>query len=500
MVVRMLAILAVLSGLSVPLMAAGDESSFRLVVTTGQAEYGKAIEAELFAHNALPDLRALDMTVLEQEFVVDTTANIEHDSNTGYQHWRVRLFPRRPGVLWIRSLVFHGHKTAPVRLQVGPALDRKDKAGIQVNSIVGAREVWVTQAVRISLQIESHSRYASLHTESVQHADLDIHLLPYVREAITPDGAQRTRHRIGWVLHPQAPGPLTLQLPPVEYQRDGVTTHRFYPPKLHLKVRPLPAFVPPTMPVGKIGLEVRLPERLFLGKRELAFLTLRFTSEGSPGRHAAGILRQFRSNQDLTFYAPRELDSGEGGDIFLGGPGTYQVPFAAKTMGLIELPPLRLQYFDPVTGKIATGTYSPGKVLSITPWVQYAGLVIAVLALYWLAKILFHWLRQRYRSWQSYRSALIRLRRAESPQAIKAALMDMAIAEGWPGNLTLATWQQRWTTQYPQLSSISGNILRLQARLYGQNEDNLDEIRCNLIDVCYWRIPLLKLRRNRRYT
>jgi hypothetical protein len=71
--------------------------------------------------------------------------------------------------------------------------------------------------------------------------------------------------------------------------------------------------------------------------------------------------------------------------------------------------------------------------------------------------------------------------------------MDVAGAESWPTNLTLAVWLNYWITRYPRLSSVSDDILRLQERLYGQAEVTVDEIRYCLIDICYQRMPLLKI-------
>lgn len=491
MVVRISIVFTLLAWLMVPAMGFGAEPPLRLVVATSGVEYGKSINVDVFARGMKPDLNTLDLSVLDRDFTVETRDSVERDTEAGRQHWRIHLYPRRPDELWIPSLIFHGVKADPVRITVRPAVG-KDDVPIQVSSEVGNTAVWINQAVRVVMEIDSDSRYASLETGTAQQDGLEFVSLPHTRTTRMTDGKQRTLHRIGWVLYPQTPGTLTLQLPPVKYQRDGVITHRFYPPKIELHVRPLPAFVPPTMPIGRMTLDVALPGRFFLVRRELEFLTLRVTSEGPPDQRPSAVLRQLKSDRTVTFYPPRDrVDDGEP-DTNNVNERTFQVPFAPKTMGLISLPSVRLQYFDPSTGMIETYTQPLGRVLSVSQWVVYTGLAGLALVLYRLMNSLYRWAGHKYRVYRAYQKALHRLRQANTPQELKAGLMEIAGGECWPTNLTLAVWLERWQGRHPRLSFVSESVLRLQDWLYGPTEATLEEVRPSLIDACYRRMPLLK--------
>jgi hypothetical protein len=500
MVARIFILLTVLGWLMPPATGFGAVPFFGMTVKSGQVEFGKPVYIDLHTRYLQPYLSTLDLSPLDRDFVVETPDNVEHDTDGSQQSWRIRLYPRRPGELLIPPLLFHGYRTEPYRVIVTPSVDHKNNAPLLVSNEVGGTSVWINQAVQVTMQVESDSRYAWLDTETAHQDGIEIVALPETHHTWVQNGVRRTQLRIGWVLYPQTTGTITLQLPPVKYQRDGVITHRFYPPKIQLHVRALPAFVPPTMPVGRMQLEVSMPDKLFLVKRKLVFLSLRIRSEGPPGQYPSEVLRQLKSNQTVTFYPPREMTDENDLQMDNGKEGRYQVPFAPKIMGLISMPSVRLQFFDPSTGKIETQNYSLGKFVAVGQWVVYTGVTILLLGVMVLARFLYRRLKRQLQVYQCYRTALRKLQQARTPGELKSALMDIAGAESWPTNLTLDVWLNYWITYYPRLSSVSDEIQRLQLWLYGQAEVSLDEIRYCLIDICCRRMPLLKIGAMRRRT
>jgi len=493
MVNRVFGLLTVLGWLILPAAAFGAEPLFGLTVESGRVEYGKPVYVKLHTRDLQPRLDTLDLSRLGKDFVVETPGSVERNSDGSQQSWRIRLYPRRPGELLIPPLVFHGIKTEPVRIIATPSIGRKDNVRMRVSSEVGDSSVWINQPVQVTMQVESDSRYAWLDAEAARQEGIEIVMLPHTRHTRMLNGEQRTQHSIGWVLYPQATGTSAIQLPPVEYRRGGVITHRFYPPKIELHVRALPTFVPPTMPIGRMEVEASMPGQLFLVKRELALLTLRIRSEGPPGRRPSEVLRQLKSNQTVTFYPPRNMTDDNGSQTANGKEDSYQVAFAPKIMGVISLPSVRLQYFDPSTGKIQTHTQSLGKFIAISQWVVYAGVAVLLLGVTVLSRFVYRGLKRQIQVYRFYRTAVRKLRQAETPGELKSALVDIAGAESWPTNLTLAVWLNNWVTRYPRLSSVSDGVLRLQGWLYGRADATIEEIRRCLIDICYRRIPLLKI-------
>lgn len=493
MVGRASLILALSAALLVPVVGTCAPPSFRLAVQSTDLEYGKPIRVEVTARDLPADLATLDLTPLDSEFVIETPNDVVRYGRSRLQTWRIRLYPRQPGRLQIPSLAFHGRKTRPLTVEVKPAVDQADKSPMKVSPQLGDTNVWLNQPVHVTVQVDSDSRYAWLESPAAHQDDVEIVAEPPVRHTEMHDGQARTQHRIGWVLYPQTTGTISVQLPRIEYYREGVATHRFYPPRLVLHVRALPAFVPPTMPIGRMQLDVSVPHALFLVKNKLDFFTLRIHGEGPPGQRPSGVLRQLKSSSDITIYPARELVGTV--PVYEGGEQevAYQVPFAPQSMGRVSLPGIRLQYFDPDTGKIETQFQPLGRFIVLDQWMVYAGVVILMLLAAWFGGFAYRYSKRQLRLYTAYRKALRTFAHASTPQEMRSGLMEIARGECWPGNLTLAAWQIQWSRCYPQLSSVSASIERLQAWLYGRAETNLQDIRPVLIDVCQRRVPLLRV-------
>lgn len=487
MVARLLFGLALLVGTGLPAAQSRATPAFGLTLDTSPVEYGKAIAAELHAGYSRPGLDTVDLSALRRDFVVETPDAVVRAH--GGQSWRILLYPRRPGRLTIPSLRFHGDESAPLPVEVLPAIGRRDQVPMRVVGKVGNTSVWVGQAVRVVMQVDSDYRFALLSADPARRDGVDIAASPFTRHPA--GGPLRTQYRIGWTLYPQAAGTFAIQLPAVRYERDGVVTRRFFPPRIVLHVRALPSFVPPTLPVGRMRLSVSLPSRLFFRAHELFFLTLRIRSEGAPAQSSWEVLRQLRSSGALAIARPTAIPPSSA--VRRGGWSEvdYRVAVTPQAMGLIALPSLRLQYFDPASGKIETRRQALGRLLVLDPWVAYLGAAAALLAALALSGAVYRRVRRKLRIYRGYRTALHAIAHAQTPQAIRSGLMEIAAAEAWPPNLTLAAWLERWTARYPGLSAADG-VLRLQAGLYGRDPAPLEEIRAGLVALCHRRMPLLK--------
>ncbi len=461
-------------------------TGIELSIKTDKIEYGKPVFAVLRSSYSQPSLETLDFSRLARDFVIEQPWEVMEDAHGAKQYWRIRLHPRRPGKLAIPSLGFQGEKTAPINILVTPPLDPADKAAIQLTSEVGDTSVWLNQAVPVSLIIENNSPYVLLESDVPLQSGIAIERLPIIRHTRKMDGVERTKHRLTWMLYPQTTGKLRVQLPAIEYRRDGVTTHRFFPPEVNLEVLPLPVFVPPTLPVGRISVEMAAPVPFILLRNKLSFLTLRMKKLG-PGNGGFGqVLRQFRSNRQITFHAPQQVSEEH-------DRRTYRIPFELNSMGLAALPSLRLQYFDPSSGKLQTETHTLGSIVVVSQWVVYAVFAVSLLGLFLVSRKIYRWLKQRYQRYKYYRRALRLFQHADTPAAIREGVQEIAKAEGWPTNLTLNAWLKHWSTRYPQRRSTSDAVILLQNASYAGAEISLDEIQHCFIAICYRQAPLLKI-------
>ena len=482
MVRRLLVTLLLLPVLS---SATGQQraTTFEATVSSDTVEYGKAVSLLLRTSLATPRLDSLDLSSLEKDFAIETREDVEHDEATGGQRWRIRLYPRQPGKASVPVLIFQGNLSEAIPLAVTPAIDHKDKAPIRVTMQFSQTDVWLRQPVRVEMQIETAASIVALDTDTPRNSGMEIIALPLQRQPLP--ATKRTRHSLGWRLYPLTTGKQLLQLPPVRYQRDGVVTHRFYPPRLSLNVKPLPAYVPASMPVGKLALRVALPDARFRIRNRLDYLVLQPVGDVLPGQSLPALLRQFRSNETVKFYPARPESTGSS--------PAWRIPFVVNRMGLINLPDLRLQYFDPDTGKLQTRHYATGRILVLSQWLVYSIYIALTIGLLLLLRTGVRKLRHRLYRYRKYRLAARTLQRARQPEEFRTALTHMAQAEGWPANLSLQRWLEYWQSRNPGNVFLHDPLLRLQAWCYAGQPADPGELRSPLLQACYRRAPLLRL-------
>lgn len=489
MVRRVIRLLLMLLGL-VMVGRAVAAPAFSLTVAPGPAEYGRPIPVELLAERLQPRLDALDLSALDADFVVRPLENVDVDSQAGRQRWRLQLVPRRPGLLRIPPLTYADTTTAAVQISVAPASEGRQHAPIEVRSRLSANSGWLRQPLELVMEIETPSRYVGFEVDAVKQAGVELIPIPH---SASPAAGGRTLHRLGWRIIPQQPGHLSVQLPPVNYRRDGVITHRFYPPRLALDIKPLPSYLPATLPVGPVALQMILPEPWYVRQGALRFITLRLSGQGATDRDMAHVIRQIRVGQGIRFYPASETGAKAGQDGGASGEIEYRLPFTSNAVGLLSLPPIRLQYFDPDSGRIETRIQAPGRLLVLSAWMIWAAEAVLLLLAGLVLRTVWQRLLIYARRVRAYRTALARIRQADSAAALRTALADIAEAEAWPVNLTLADWARRWRARYPKVSGVADSVYQLQGQLYGRSGGDVDMVRAGLLSGCVKRMPLLRV-------
>ncbi len=475
---RVLLLLAML----LPALRVAASPVFDLALQQGSVEYGRPLRLTLRSNREQPSLETVDLSRLDRDFVVDTPAEVMEEGSGGGQYWRIRLYARRPGKLMIPSLTFSGARSAPVAVEIRPARNPETHSRIRVSSEVPEGAVWVKQPLRVVLHIETDDPYANVETENPWQAHIETRMLPLRKSQAAASGKGRFIFETGWILTPSLAGPVSLQLPPVKIRKDGVITHRFYPPRLRLQVRALPSFIPPTMPLGKQSVEVSVPGNTFFVKGRTYALTLKIHTEARPGRKPVEILRQFPSTPEVRYLAPQKLSAS-----------VYRLPFVPQSMGRLDLPDLRVQFFDPTTGKIHTGQQAAGSLWVISSWIRYALLVGLLVLVLLMLKAGYRWMQRKYRRFVRYRQALQIFQQARHPAMLKSGLMEIARAELWSANLTLKEWNTCWRQRFSHFSWLEEALQLLQALHYGQQAGDLYGLRQQLQEICYWRQPLLRV-------
>lgn len=487
----LLATYVMLSGKSHAMDGTGE--NFQVTTSTTQVELGKPIYLELMTNRDSPSLAQVDLAPLQNDFVINQTGEIERELSAGGQKLRLRIYSRVTGKHRLPALVFEGDMSNPQYIEVMQARDPKDNSPIDVRFEFSERPVWLKQQYLVKALFSTKAEVMVL---DLPKPDLEgFHALVLHTRSM---GEPARKHDVnvfetGWALYADRAGEHTLELPAIRYIRDGVTTHLFYPPRLDIKVRPLPVYLPGTIAVGRFSVSVDAPIYPVLLKQKLNQYQIEIRSKGTMAQDVPELHTLLRNGQAIKNYvASREQTrlSNAGGVQY---HTRYTLPFAVNESGLFALPEIHLQYFDPDVGKLSTVKIDAHHYLVVSPWLYYPVLVILlVIIIFLLLRLLKHLIRMLVLVMTYYR-VLGSIRRASHAQEIKSALLRIADAEGWPVNLTLLQWQQRWNLRFPQLTQGALAIKLLYKQLYSGKQVELEPVKQDLLRMIVSRMFVLRL-------
>ena len=320
--------------------------------------------------------------------------------------------------------------------------------------------VWTREALYVTVEVADADRFAVLETGTPQLPGMEAVLLPHRREA--------GRLRIGWALFAQAPGAYRLELPPVHYRLGGVTEHSYQVPPQLVTVRALPAYIPPTLSVGGVRIESAVEPAGLLRPGRLAYWRIRLAGDAVLPEALPHVLQQIESTADVDFLAPRSRRQMTPATDGVHGEVVHEIPFKPRGSGLVRLPALEYQYFDPATGRLERVRHAPPTVLALAPgWRLLSGLVLLVLVAAggYIAG------RRLQRAWRRRRAgaaALQRLAVAGDAATVMQALQAHARAAGRPAGPGFDAWLAGWERRYGADAALAGYLEALVAMRYGR--------------------------------
>lgn len=455
-------------------------NALRLTVLTPHPEWGRPLRLLLSgpAQPAPADGQgpALDLGAWAHDVAV--LAVETRSSGTGQVQHLLTLSPRRSGKLSLPALHLGHRHSAPLTLHIAaPTLHGQP---LDVHLTLPHGVVWQGQQALVTVRIDSPARYARLDSPgATARAGIRLFTLPATRHARRNGGS---RLETGWALFPEAATPphttrnvppqddgttrRTVALPPVRYLIDGVPRFTFYLPRLHLRIRPLPEYVPPGTPVGRLRIETLRSPGVLVREAHLQFWRLRLRGYGIPAGALPALDQHLSGGQSInlldTTRTVRRLRKATG----LISEVDYTLPFTTRRSGWLSLPRLSLRYFDPLDGRLKTlDSRAPGLLSLNLFWM--AVLALALLgALGWTAWQITRAVLQRRRTRRARRLALQALDASQDIPALRAALQQLARAEAWPGNLSLMQWWQHWSRHYAPQAGLAHTLEQLSQACY----------------------------------
>jgi hypothetical protein len=457
-------------------------TGLQITLERNEVELGKPIWVTLSSDQTAVSLNTIDFSPWQRDFVLPRQFDMTVADDNRSQQLRLRLFPLREGRLMLPAVTFLNQKSTALTLDVSEARDPKGHSPIDFQYHVSTRTPWQQQQVIVACSLTLRDDYAVFTQPSDSVAG--IQLLPMqVQQHVVHDRREpQTRYQLGWVLIPAQAGKLHVQLPPIQYVRDGVVAYQFYVPPLDLQVQALPTWLPGTIPVGKVSVtDYRLPHAL-LSTSVLSHVSLHLQLEGITQDSIPAYAQQLRSDRRLQYYAAQQQLQTRIDGNGIQQQLRYDIPVVARHLGIYQLPELRLQYFDPASGTLKTAHVHGASVLILNPWVKGMVLLLMLVFAIGLLRYVLRWLARQWRRYQTYQQALQQLPQSDSLPAIRQVMQTMAQAEGWPTNLTYRQWQRRMQGVAPIARDLA--VTRLNAASYAQQDLTISPVVQVLTQIC----------------
>ncbi|WP_126454184.1 BatD family protein [Sulfuriflexus mobilis] len=455
-----------------------------LLIDKTQVQLGHALEARLHGKGIAQNLSTLDLSPLSEQFgVIVREYSHDKENRDSQQQLLLELYPRAVGQFTLPVLSLATFTTTPASIEVTPAMIQGKPLELQYH--VSNPSPWQRQQVQITASLRSPDKFSRLELDDIRIPGLDVFPL-------TQTKTQQAGHSLlktGWLLYPLNSGERRLHLPAILYRSQGVVKRRFYLPEIPLRVKPLPEYIPPLMPVGKVDIESSLDADLLLTTDSMYFWNIHLGSQVLRASSLPAVLRQITTNGHVSFHRveTQRRDHATADQIY--AEALHKVPFSVKRSGRLPLPVIRIQYFDPESGKIHTLEHQPPARWVLAWYWQVLLFTIALYALYRLGSFSFSRLAAFRRRRQQFQQAITQLELSENCQQIRQTLKRIAEVEGWPGNSSLLAWAGYWNRRYQP--SCMASINKLSEACYARRPlADCMEARDALVEVLRRKKPI----------
>ncbi|HED17712.1 MAG TPA: hypothetical protein ENI64_12980, partial [Gammaproteobacteria bacterium] len=316
--------------------------------------------------------------------------------------------------------------------------------------------------------------FASLEQEPFKIKGLDIYPIKPTTERISTAASKQAKLQAGWIMYPIADGSYEIKLPDIQYELNGVIRYSIPIPAFSVSVQALPAYVPPTLPVGKLTIEQRYADRL-INTNTLGYWKLTLKGDGIPAQWLPAVLRQIKSNDDIRYSPVTSERSNTAGVNGMQSQVLHTVPLKALSNGTLDLPALRVQYFDPADGRLKTlAIEKQNNIYALS----YFWRIIVLLILGGLLYKSLKWLKEfGHKKWLKRKllmQAMHQIGQARTVCEIRPALNLIALAENWPDNLSISAWYCLWNSKYRAQEDLDSLVANLSLACYSNRDMKID--------------------------
>jgi len=457
--------------------------SLEVQLKKSSGELGRPVYLKIIGEELKTDLSKLSLHSLNKEFVLDskdldteivkqTNGDDKQKNKTSIrrQTLSLKLYPRQTGELLIPSFTIDKHHSTEKTIIILDAIT--DGKIISIDWKLMTSEAWQREQIVISLALTTPEEYATIKLAKQSVDGFEITPLPVNREWIEDDQGGKSTITAGWSLLPLKSGNMEIDLPAIEYHLSGVIRRNFYLPKIKLAIRPLATYLPPTIPVGKLNIESSITPTGILNTNDLAYWNISIESKSLTPYWLPPVLRQIKSNDNILFFPATSKRSMHPDSKGVHGRVNHTIPFKPLSNGLINLPALKIQYFDPITGRLESITHQTKRPISIGTATRILAIFIFLVVLLYLWKGLYRYIHSRVKYRKRRLNALEMIKQAKTKEEVLAGLRLLGRSEGWPANLTLSEWLECWQMKYLTEPQLKEAIQSLSNYCYGLAKEN----------------------------
>ena len=312
----------------------------RVVVNAPQVEMGKYLSVRIeYIGDSVPETSNLQQWY--EDFFVDRRAQEAEKLPNGWFKYTeyLRLYPRKMGNRVLHAIALGGAIAQPVKISVMPAVRDGIDGTPHWQSLPD--RIWQGQTITVSIIqnllhpanqiVMEDGKFPGFYVEQLDHKTVQ-------------QGTNKIV-QLHWLFTAQTSGLVQLEAPAIEQRGRG--RWRFYLPRTKIKVKPLPSYMPPTVPVGKLSIRTgvieldkktfwiveiqnmgQLPDEIYGIRTQLSELT------GSPKESVKVSVNRADSHSSMNFVH------------------RYSIPVADWRLGFTDGPEIFVQYFDVDEGRI----------------------------------------------------------------------------------------------------------------------------------------------------
>lgn len=341
--------------------------------------------------------------------------------------------------------------------------------------------VWQREPVIVTLKVRTDDPFARLEVAEFKQLGFSIiPLRPSVAKLPNEDLSTHQTLIKQWAIFGFIAGKHTLKLPRIRFRPNHgrIQTLNILNPTLQVKI--LPIYVPPTMSVGEINLNQDWNDGLLMTTHELIHWKISVIGKGVVKQTMPPLIRQVKSTDNYEIFPAKntrkvthEYSDKNKSDTIINEL-SYDIPIKVYQNGVVKLPIITVQYFDPKTGKLNRVQVKPPFIIALNFWIQWLIVSFSFIGLLVLFQLIYQKVRFYFLRHKSYNHVFYILDKASSYADVHQAIKQLSVIKGWGENITMTEFISQWKQDKGINHSLLENYFNtLQKSAFAKKNDHV---------------------------